>query len=649
MRIDVADPEQMDAWVRGLRQAPGLQEQVEALAQVGIAQAHRQQRALGQPQPGPHRRRVRRSDCDRAINALRQHHRPALRHGDQLVEPVADVGCGKHHVLGHRGPAAGPLHQAALPQQARQLVHQQRAGDAGLHQGLAGARCSRGVDDRVAKAPGRRRLRLPRQVLQAGQDRGWPDRPVLRRERAVAQKQERDLDAPHMPQVAAEVQQQHLRARRPGVMPHQQQPPASGVQCQPGHRAPGGVQIGGAEMHVGFEVCALRPLVPGVHADDCLTLDRLRDRGGDQAAEPGLIGGRGRSVQHHAGALPPGVVVPARQGGADQRIRRRGQVRRCRRVVIGIHPRRRRGVQHAQPSVQWFQTVRQLVRRELDRRVHSERTRIAVVEALRHDEDRILAVLAEQRAPPRHGSGGSRDQPRAIHHQDRPAAEPDVSHILEVPQQFRHQRRLVRRAVVLRDQHLVLGPVPTTGPVLVRPHQAERQIHRRIGQQGVQRRIQQAAAVEPIEIEHEAMHPSAACQLGLPTQRLRALQPVVPEVTRNARLVVPGKTRQATCHVGPFGEALAPPGVVFRHRMILRQVKRQQLHQTDGVGRQRLHLLEQRSRLRVAPHLRWDVAIGGGAGREHAGLMAMPAVVQQRIGARQVAQVALAIERAVEP
>ena len=127
------------------------------------------------------------------------------------------------------------------------------------------------------------------------------------------------------------------------------------------------------------------------------------------------------------------------------------------------------------------------------------------------------------------------------------------------------------------------------------------------------------------------MHPGSARHLSLLAQRVRAVQPVVAEITGNARLVVPGEPRQPTGDVGPLGKATAPPIVVLRHGMELRQVERQHLGAPFGGGGQGLHLLEQRPRLRVAPDLGGDVGIGWRPCCEHTGFMAMLTVVHQRI------------------
>ena len=64
--------------------------------------------------------------------------------------------------------------------------------------------------------------------------------------------------------------------------------------------------------------------------------------------------------------------------------------------------------------------------------------------------------------------------------------------------------------------------------------------------------------------------------IGLRLPRFRHPEVVVAEVGRQVRLIVAGKERPGLADVRPLGETLAPPDVIFRNRMKLRQIERHQ-------------------------------------------------------------------------
>jgi len=288
-RVDVADPNGMDAGVRRMGHAPDLQEQVEALPQVGVADADGQQRTRRHAQLLPHRRT---SGCGglrhRTVQPLRQQHRPVRRHGGQLVEPVADDRGGEDDMPRDLGSLAGRAVQVALQQQPRQLVHHQGAGGPGGRQLDAGPGRGRAVHHRGREAPGMQQPCLLRQLGHCYDRRGRHG-PVLVQQRAIPEQQECDVHAHHLPHVPAQAEQQHLRPGREGVMPDQEKPRPRRPGRRAGDGAGGRVQVRAAEMHVRLQVGALRPLVPGVDADDRRARDRLLDGGVDQPVQPGAV------------------------------------------------------------------------------------------------------------------------------------------------------------------------------------------------------------------------------------------------------------------------------------------------------------------------------------------------------------------------
>ena len=138
------------------------------------------------------------------------------------------------------------------------------------------------------------------------------------------------------------------------------------------------------------------------------------------------------------------------------------------------------------------------------------------------------------------------------------------------------------------------------------------------------------------------MQPGAAREGHLPPQRIRLVEPVMPKVPRNARLVMPGEARDGALQVGPFGEAAPPPSVVLRHRMELREVEGEQLGPQRHALRQGGGFLERRAGGGGAAHLAGDI----GHIRGHTLPFARDQQVEQRVG---LVQPAAAVATQVEP
>ena len=98
----------------------------------------------------------------------------------------------------------------------------------------------------------------------------------------------------------------------------------------------------------------------------------------------------------------------------------------------------------------------------------------------------------------------------------------------------------------------------------------------------LERPRQHAAAAEIVVVDAEALDAVAARQHRLAGQRVGVAQVVVAEIGRQMRLVMAGVARPRLHHVGPFGEAGAPPQVVLRRRVELRQVEGQHAHRVHA-------------------------------------------------------------------
>ena len=153
---------------------------------------------------------------------------------------------------------------------------------------------------------------------------------------------------------------------------------------------------------------------------------------------------------------------------------------------------------------------------------------------------------------------------------------------LEVSQ---HGPRILDR-VILGDQNLMVKPVPTPSPVLVRPDHAEGDVDLRVCQHPLERGLHQEFAREPIEVIGEPRDAVVPGHGGLLAHDLRQSQIVIAQVDRTMGLVVARPERARCSDIGPFGESHAPPSVVLGEWMELRQVERDGAH--DGVGKRRV-------------------------------------------------------------
>ena len=94
--------------------------------------------------------------------------------------------------------------------------------------------------------------------------------------------------------------------------------------------------------------------------------------------------------------------------------------------------------------------------------------------------------------------------------------------------------------------------------------------------------LEQAMSAEPVVVVAEAVDAVTSRERCLLGARLRHPQVVEAQIRGQARLFVAGELRSRARDVAPLGEALAPPGVVLRDRIELRQVERDQLRRGHG-------------------------------------------------------------------
>jgi len=159
-----------------------------------------------------------------------------------------------------------------------------------------------------------------------------------------------------------------------------------------------------------------------------------------------------------------------------------------------------------------------------------------------------------------------------------------------------NQSRGVFVAVLLGDEDIVVPAIPAARPVFVCPADAEWEIGLTAREHRRERTFEQAPAREPVAVVAERRYAVLACEGGLARTRGRVAQIVTTELARRVRLIVVGEARLRSHDVAPLGEAFTPPAVVFRDRMVLRQVERDQ----PDVGRSWRHRCGAQVRRRYA-------------------------------------------------
>src|SRR5262249_10614361 len=97
------------------------------------------------------------------------------------------------------------------------------------------------------------------------------------------------------------------------------------------------------------------------------------------------------------------------------------------------------------------------------------------------------------------------------------------------------------------------------------------------------RALEQALACEPIVVIAEAVNRMLARKRRLLLKRFAHTQIIETEIPWQMRLVMSDKIRLRPGNVGPLTESLAPPLVVLRDRMELRQVERNRSYRRPGL------------------------------------------------------------------
>ena len=169
--------------------------------------------------------------------------------------------------------------------------------------------------------------------------------------------------------------------------------------------------------------------------------------------------------------------------------------------------------------------------------------------------------------------------------EDRPTVDADVAGILERPTHVAKVRLVVGLARVgLLEQHLAVARwvAPAPLPAVVGPGEAEREIRLAADQHVVEGSLEQAPSPEPVVPVDEAGQSGSGSHLGLGGPGLWDAQVIEPEVSGEVGLVVATEEGSSARRARPLGEPRAPPLVVLRDRVVLRQVVGQDLHRAEA-------------------------------------------------------------------
>ena len=341
-----------------------------------------------------------------------------------------------------------------------------------------------------------------------------------------------------------------------------------------------------AVPHIGLEVGTLGPLIPGVDEHE-LPLGRLLPLHLlDGAPQPAAVELR-RGVDPGRGPLhPPGRIVPTGHHATVERVvgRRPGE-RVAKRLAVVEHSAAEAAVHPAEPRIPEV-GGRNLERWKLDRRVEAKAPRIGLVEGVHCGQMQARQALALGEPPPAVGAGRwVGEQPRPVDGQERLTLDRDIPRIAEGWQQVAQKPLVAVGRVTLLQEHLAVEAVPGPRPVLVGPAETEGKVRLAAGQKSFNRLLEDPPAVKPVVVKAEPVDPVTAGHLGLPFEHGRVGEVVIANVwMRHVRLLMAGEHRPGPADIGPFGEALTPPGIVFRHAVKLRQVHRDRPH-VAAVGR----------------------------------------------------------------
>src|SRR3972149_2397322 len=127
--------------------------------------------------------------------------------------------------------------------------------------------------------------------------------------------------------------------------------------------------------------------------------------------------------------------------------------------------------------------------------------------------------------------------------------------------------------MMLFHEYVVLPAVPSAGPVLVSPAEAERDIGLVCLEHALNGHLKHPLPREPVIIEAEAVYAVSLCKLRLLYHHLFGAQVVEAQVGGYVRLIMPFEVRLCLGDICPLGKTLSPPEVIFGYRVELGQIE----------------------------------------------------------------------------
>ena len=124
--------------------------------------------------------------------------------------------------------------------------------------------------------------------------------------------------------------------------------------------------------------------------------------------------------------------------------------------------------------------------------------------------------------------------------------------------------------MLLGDQDIVLQPVPSAGPVFVRPHQQEGEVHFLVCQKTIDWHFHQTFTSKPVMVVGKPIQTILFCQFDLPEMNVLNTKVIKTEFTGQVGLVVTAELGDCPGYISPFRKTFPPPFIVFRKRMVLR-------------------------------------------------------------------------------